>query len=288
MAKRLRKKEESMREEIPFERHSTQKGDSTKTLWIIMGIVLVILVVGLVWFFVTQPTEPTVNETNETGEDEIKTYETLYVGTGSLPMLGEEDAKIIFIEFSDYECPYCNRFFLSTLPSIKQNFVDTGKVKYYFRDFPLTSIHSKALDAAMAARCANEYGKFWEMHDLLGNNAYEGDGWAYSSEHVSLFKNYAEQLEMDGDEFSRCVEERKYLDDVAKDYTAGIEYGVSGTPTTYILLPKNKTNLSEIEELPDTYPNYITIYENENEYIVKVVGAFEYELFPIIFGSYEE
>src|SRR3989475_12275816 len=86
------------------------------------------------------------------------------------PMLGRADAPVTLVEFSDYQCPFCQRFFATTLSAIKKQYVDTGKVRYVFRDFPLDQLHPQARKAAEAAHCARELGKYWEMHDVLFQN----------------------------------------------------------------------------------------------------------------------
>lgn len=92
------------------------------------------------------------------------------VGVGSLPPLGKTDAKVTIVEFSDYECPFCERFFTQTEGTLKKEYIDSGKVKLYYRDFPLTQIHQGAQKAAEAARCAGDQGKYWEYHDLVFKN----------------------------------------------------------------------------------------------------------------------
>jgi protein-disulfide isomerase len=89
------------------------------------------------------------------------------VAKGHLPVLGNEKAKITIVEFSDFQCPFCERFFIDTLPQLKKEYLDTGKAQLTFRHFPLTSIHPNAQKAHEASECANEQGKFWEYHDLL-------------------------------------------------------------------------------------------------------------------------
>ncbi len=89
------------------------------------------------------------------------------VATGHLPILGNEKAKVTIVEFSDFQCPYCKRFADNSLSQIKKDYIDTGKVKLYYREFPLTNIHPNAEIAAEAAECANEQGKFWQFHDQL-------------------------------------------------------------------------------------------------------------------------
>ena len=86
------------------------------------------------------------------------------------PILGDANAPLTIVEFSDYECPFCQRAFTQTYPSIKSNYIDSGQVKLVFRDFPLTNIHPKAMDMAVAANCAKSLGgdsKYFEYHDKL-------------------------------------------------------------------------------------------------------------------------
>ena len=88
---------------------------------------------------------------------------------GKLPMLGNKDAKVTMVEWSDFQCPYCEQFFTSALGQIKKEYIDTGKAKLYFRQYPL-SFHPNAQKAAEASECANEQGKFWAYHDQLFQN----------------------------------------------------------------------------------------------------------------------
>src|SRR5690349_18876426 len=92
------------------------------------------------------------------------------VTTANSPALGRRDAPVTIVEFSDYECPFCRQFVSATLPTLKSTYVDAGKVRYVFRDFPLEQLHPHARKAAEAAHCAGEQGKYWEMHDLLFQN----------------------------------------------------------------------------------------------------------------------
>lgn len=103
-------------------------------------------------------------------EEEGSASAQIDVANGHLPILGDQNAKITIVEFSDFQCPFCESFFTSTFPELKKNYIDTGKVKLAFRHYPLTSIHPNAETAHNAAECANEQGKFWEYHDLLFKN----------------------------------------------------------------------------------------------------------------------
>jgi protein-disulfide isomerase len=95
------------------------------------------------------------------------TEERKTVGVGDLPPQGNANAKVTIVEFSDYECPFCSSFFTQTEVQIKKDYIDTGKVKFYYRDFPLTQIHPGAQKGAEAARCAGDQDKYWQYHDAL-------------------------------------------------------------------------------------------------------------------------
>lgn len=92
------------------------------------------------------------------------------VAVGNLPPQGQTGAKVTLIEFSDYQCPFCERHFTQTEGQIKKEYIDTGKVKFYYRDFPLSQIHPGAQKAAEAARCADDQGKYWQYHDAIFQN----------------------------------------------------------------------------------------------------------------------
>ncbi len=92
------------------------------------------------------------------------------VGLGTLPALGNQAAPVTLIEFSDYQCPFCGAFYKNTEITLKKDYVDTGKVKLVYRDFPLTQIHPGAQKGAEAARCAGDQGKYWEFHDGVFSN----------------------------------------------------------------------------------------------------------------------
>ena len=139
------------------------------------------------------------------------------------PAWGPEDAPVTIIEFSDFQCPFCSRFFAQTYPQIKQEY--EGQVRFVYRDFPLTSLHENAQKAGEAAECADEQGKFWEYHDTL-----------FTSQALDLasLKSHASQLGLDTAAFDQCLDGGKYTEEVQKDYQEGISYGVTGTPAFFI------------------------------------------------------
>jgi protein-disulfide isomerase len=145
------------------------------------------------------------------------------VKTDGDPQKGPDNAKVTIVEFSDFQCPYCKRFRDSTLDALLKKYGD--KIRFVYRDYPLP-FHSQAQKAAEAAECANEQGKFWEMHDLLYANQ------ATLSE--DAYKEFADQLGLDTQKFDDCLSSNKYADEIAADEKDGESYGVSGTPTFFI------------------------------------------------------
>lgn len=139
------------------------------------------------------------------------------------PVLGRADAPVTIVEFSDYQCPYCRRFTRSVLPSIKKDYVETGKVRYVFKDFPIERIHPRALGAAVAAHCAGEQGKYWEMHDLLFDNQKKLS--------PDAINGHAGTLGLEAAAFEACLASGRYKEGIAADQREGRDAGVRGTPT---------------------------------------------------------
>ncbi len=149
------------------------------------------------------------------------------------PMKGNADAQLTIIEFSDFQCPFCARFHEQSLSQIEENYVNTGKAKFVYRDFPLESIHPNAKSAALAAQCANEQGMFWDYHDKLfnGQSEWQSQGVDQLS---TTFVDYATDLKLDSKQFESCYSTAKYAGEISKDSADAIQYGVTGTPTFFI------------------------------------------------------
>lgn len=141
------------------------------------------------------------------------------------PVLGAADAPVTIVEFSDFQCPYCASFRTQTFEQIKSEYIDTGKVKFVYRDFPL-DFHSEAMPAAEAAECADEQGKFWEYHDKLFENQ--------KSLGTNNYKKWAADLDLDTKKFNECLDSKKYKDEISKDIADGEDVGVTGTPAFII------------------------------------------------------
>ena len=148
------------------------------------------------------------------------------VSLDGAPAKGDDAAPITIVEYSDYECPFCARYASQTLPQILQQYVDTGKVRYVFKSFPLESIHQNAFSAHVAASCSGEQDQYWAMHDRLFANQ--------SALGAAERAGHAEAVGLDTARFNECLESGRHSDAVRADITSGQEIGVRGTPTFLI------------------------------------------------------
>jgi protein-disulfide isomerase len=144
------------------------------------------------------------------------------VAVGSIVTRGNKSATVTMIEFSDYQCPFCKRHVQQTVPTLLKDYVDTGKVRYAFRDFPLAQIHPLATKAAEAARCAGDQGKYWEMHDrrFANQNALESE----------KLPEHSKAIGLDEAKFRQCVDDSRHAAAVKQDLEAGTQIGIRGTP----------------------------------------------------------
>ncbi len=147
-------------------------------------------------------------------------------------VLGDPNAPITLVEFGDYQCPFCGRFFSDVEPKLRTEYIKTGKVKMVFRDFPF--LGQESADAAMASQCAAEQKKFWEYHDgLFTAEILDGKERSGNLNDI-FFKSLASSLGLDRAHFDTCLASKKYDQEAHKDYNDGIAAGVTGTPTTFV------------------------------------------------------
>lgn len=151
------------------------------------------------------------------------------VSTGHLPVKGDDKAKVTIVEFADFQCPFCERFFKDAEAGIIKDYVDTGKAKFAFRHYAFLGPESTW--AAEATECANEQGKFWEYHDYLYTHQGQENSGAFSKDKL---EGFAGTLGLDTNKFKSCLETDKYADKVKQDQTDGQTAGVNGTPATFI------------------------------------------------------
>jgi len=134
---------------------------------------------------------------------------------------GRADAPLTLIEYSDYTCGYCLKFFKETLPKLQATYIDTGKVKFAYRDYPRAD-RGVGVEAAVAARCAGAQGQYWAMHDRLF-----GEGGRLDS---GVFKGFAKSLNLDQNQFGKCFDERRHLESIFQDRQEANRWGFHGTP----------------------------------------------------------
>ncbi len=174
--------------------------------------------------------------------------ENVVLSVDGAPAVGEKNAKVTMIEFSDYQCPFCGRYFNQTLTQVMDEYVKTGKVRYVFRDFPLESIHPLALKAAEGAHCAGEQGKYWEMHDRLFKNQQALD--------AKELAGHALVLGLDVPKFQQCLDSGKFNALVRKGLNEGQKVNVRGTPAFFFGLtdPKDPKQLKAVSMLSGAQP----------------------------------
>ncbi len=205
-------------------------------------ILLAVLIVGAFVFFTKGNATGSTVTGNSVGTD-TTTQPTVVPTVDDDPMLGDKNAKVTIIEFSDYQCPFCRKFWTETYGQLKKDYIDTGKVRLVFRDFPL-SFHPLAIPAAEAAECVREKGgdaAYFKMHDKMfqeqnkldGGDPMTGpvkstvfDGWGKDA-----LKKWAKDL---GYDIGSCLDSEKYKSEIEKDAADGSASGVSGTPAFFI------------------------------------------------------
>lgn len=146
---------------------------------------------------------------------------------------GDPNAPITIMEFADFECPGCGQFAALQGPDIKARIVDAGLANFRFFDFPLTSIHQNTLAAHLAASCAEDQGKFWEMHDKLFAGQFDWNSQATSNPR-KVIDVYASELGLDMAAYNSCFDTQKNLPKIQANAAAGTERGVGQTPTLVI------------------------------------------------------
>jgi protein-disulfide isomerase len=152
------------------------------------------------------------------------------VSVGHFPVLGDKNAKVTVIEFADFRCPYCEQFFTNTESQLIKDYVDTGKIKFAFRQYAF--LGPASIVAADAAECANDQGKFWAFHDYLyKNQPPETDTSMYTTDTLT---QDAVTLGMNGDTFKNCLSNKTDDSKQAQDLADGQKAGVSGTPTFFV------------------------------------------------------
>jgi protein-disulfide isomerase len=155
-----------------------------------------------------------------TAKPQYKRYD---IPTDGYPSLGPADAKIVVVEFSDFQCPYCRKFHDDTYQALLDAY--PGQIRFVYRNFPLTSIHPSAMPAAVASLCANDQNAYWDFHEKL-----------FSSESLddATYIQYATDLGLNVDTFTSCLSSGSHDADIKKDMDFSINLGIQSTPTFFV------------------------------------------------------
>lgn len=198
--------------------------------YVIPGAILVagLLIAGAVVYSGRAPQNIKQGNTAAIGVQDQKIAKSADLEDGD-PVLGNPQAPVTIVEFGDYQCPFCGRFFQTTERQIIDTYVKSGKVRFVYRDFAFLGPESET--AAIATECANEQGKFWQYHDYLYTHQNGENQGAFTAPHL---KEFAETLGLDSGKFDQCLDDMKYKDEVARDVEAGRTLGVNGTPTSFV------------------------------------------------------
>jgi protein-disulfide isomerase len=164
---------------------------------------------------------PTAQPQKQT-DNAITKPKSVTIDVRRAPFLGSESAALAIVAFTDYECSFCQRFHRDTFSELKKSYIDTGKVRFYSMDFPLSS-HQNAMTAAYAGRCADEQGQFWAIHNRMQKSQRPPD--------LNTVLVYAEELHLKVEPFRKCVESGRHEQSVREGVEAAMRIGILGTPT---------------------------------------------------------
>lgn len=176
-----------------------------------------------------------VQDSASTSADKLKSTSISRGGGKSVQIrpedafLGDADAKLAIIEYADFQCPFCGRFFQEIEPLLKKEYIDTGKAKFVFKNSAL--LGKESVDAAIAALCAKEQNKFWEYHGKLYQNQMGENQGAFA---IPILKRLAGELGLAIDQFDSCLDQEKYSAQVQSDTEEIKAMGYTTTPTTFI------------------------------------------------------
>ncbi|MFZ6036430.1 MAG: DsbA family protein [Patescibacteria group bacterium] len=182
----------------------------------IILIIAILLVIGVIYFYMlVRQNVDSINNSNQGG--------TTTFATEDDPSSGNPQAKIVIVEFADFECPFCFQAF----PVVRQLLDNYSQDIYFvYRDFPIDSSHPNARKAAEAGECAQAQGRFWEMHDKMFLN--------HDNLAVDALKEYANEIGLDTELFNQCLDGGQFAAEVEQDFIDGLTAGVTGTPTFFI------------------------------------------------------
>lgn len=199
---------------------ASQKGKEINAFIAVIAFALGLAMGYLIWGAGAQPSAAQVLEVEAPAEPAF----VLDIPTEGFPSEGPDDAPIVIVEFSDFECPFCTKWHNETYLPLREKYPD--QIKLVYRNFPLIGLHANAYLAAEAAMCAGDQDRYWDYHEALFESK-NGMGEA-------AFKGYAAELGLDTADFNDCLDSRKYEEFVKDDMNYAASIGVQSTPTFYV------------------------------------------------------
>jgi len=195
---------------------------------VIYAILIVCLIAGIfVGFFIIRDSDISIRNLSVTLDGHVK---------------GSTSAEILIVEISDYQCPFCKKFIEQSMPSIKNNYIDKGIVKFIFKNFPLLG-HRNAKTSAEAAECAGKEGKFWEMHDAIFGNQ---NVWSSLENPDASVQSIAINMNTS---IKACMDNDETLEKINSDYNELSKNRISSTPSFYILIKRTDKAETRIKNL---------------------------------------
>jgi protein-disulfide isomerase len=202
---------------------------------IVIGVIVASVAAALMVSSNGAPATTTNQKSAPTQSAEQITTQLLSPSVASAPALGSDDAKVTIVEFGDYQCTWCHRWHEGTKDRLVSDYVNTGKVRFLFKDFPINDLSDRASSlAAEASYCASDQGKYWEYHDEIYSN-WEGEntGWVTRTS-LEQFANNAGVRDIPA--FSGCIDSGKYTSVVRDNYSLARSIGLDATPSFIVII----------------------------------------------------
>ena len=212
------------------EHRVSQKWENPNPYTIPFAIVLAGVIIASAIVFTQRNNNVTAGKNAAQAGDTVQTatdYKSLEANAPA--MLGNPAAPVAIVEFADYQCPFCGRFYQGAAKDIIEKYVKTGKARLYYRDFAF--LGDESAWAAQAARCAGDQGKYWQYHDYLFTHQNGENEGAFTKDHL---KSFAREMGLNSGEFATCLDSGKHAQEVISDTEIGRKFGVTGTPTSFV------------------------------------------------------
>ncbi len=209
------------------EEKKENKTNNNKNILLPISIVVAALIIGGAFIYSKGANNVDVKNNKVANVENSQNMVTLDIAEDQI-ILGNPNAEVTVFEFGDYQCPFCQRYYMTAHLDLVKDYVDSGLVKVVFMDFPLPG-HDFSQKASEAAWCAKDEGKFWDMHDKLYSNADKENGLT-----VDNIIKYAKELGLNEENFSNCLNSSKYASRVQQMANLVTQLGVAATPTTII------------------------------------------------------